>query len=129
MIDARNDYEWEVGRFEGAMLPPVASFRDMPKWVRDHRDELEGKKILTYCTGGIRCEKFSGFLLKEGLEDVYQLEPLPKQHVGIYYKEQHCHSHIYSCLIMAFKVHLKNRTASGTNMFLFFNSPHKELSS
>ena len=74
LIDARNDYEWEVGRFEGAMLPPVASFRDMPKWVRDHRDELEGKKILTYCTGGIRCEKFSGFLLKEGLEDVYQLD-------------------------------------------------------
>jgi UPF0176 protein len=74
LIDARNDYEWEVGRFEGALLPPVASFRDMPKWVRDHREELEGKKILTYCTGGIRCEKFSGFLLKEGLEDVYQLD-------------------------------------------------------
>lgn len=74
LLDARNDYEWEIGRFEGAILPDVPSFRDLPKWVRDHRAELEGKKILTYCTGGIRCEKFSGFLLKEGFEEVYQLE-------------------------------------------------------
>lgn len=74
LLDARNDYEWEIGRFEGAVLPPLPSFRDFPKWIRDHRDELEGKKILTYCTGGIRCEKFSGFLLKEGFKDVYQLD-------------------------------------------------------
>lgn len=74
MIDARNDYEWEVGRFEGAMLPEVPSFKDLPKWVREHKEELEGKKILTYCTGGIRCEKFSGFLLKEGFKNVYQLD-------------------------------------------------------
>jgi len=74
LLDARNDYEWEIGRFEGAILPGVPSFRDLPKWVREHRDQLEGKKILTYCTGGIRCEKFSGFLLKEGFEEVYQLD-------------------------------------------------------
>lgn len=74
LLDARNDYEWEVGRFEGAILPKLPSFRDFPKWIRDHREELEGKKILTYCTGGIRCEKFSGFLLKQGLKNVYQLE-------------------------------------------------------
>jgi UPF0176 protein len=74
LLDARNDYEWEIGRFERAILPDVPSFRDLPKWVREHRDELAGKKILTYCTGGIRCEKFSGFLLKEGFEDVYQLD-------------------------------------------------------
>ncbi len=74
ILDARNDYEWEIGRFEGAILPDVPSFRDLPKWVRDHREELEGKKILTYCTGGIRCEKFSGFLLNEGFKEVYQLD-------------------------------------------------------
>ncbi len=74
ILDARNDYEWEIGRFAGAILPDVPSFRDLPKWVRDHRAELEGKKILTYCTGGIRCEKFSGFLLKEGFNDVFQLD-------------------------------------------------------
>lgn len=74
LLDARNDYEWEIGRFEGAILPPLPSFRDFPKWIRDHRKDLEGKKILTYCTGGIRCEKFSGFLLNEGFKDVYQLD-------------------------------------------------------
>ncbi len=74
LLDARNDYEWELGRFEGAILPPVQNFRDLPDWVRRHRAELEGKKILTYCTGGIRCEKFSGFLRREGFEEVYQLE-------------------------------------------------------
>lgn len=74
ILDARNDYEWEIGRFEGAILPEVPSFKDLPGWVREHRSELEGKKILTYCTGGIRCEKFSGFLLQEGYDDVYQLD-------------------------------------------------------
>jgi len=74
ILDARNDYEWKLGRFENAILPEVESFKDLPKWVRDHKEDLEGKKILTYCTGGIRCEKFSGFLLREGFEDVYQLE-------------------------------------------------------
>ena len=73
LIDARNDYEWEMGRFEGAMLPDVPSFRELPGWVREHRKDLEGKKIMTYCTGGIRCEKFSGFLKREGFENVYQL--------------------------------------------------------
>lgn len=73
IIDARNDYEWELGRFENAVLPPVESFRELPEWIRDNREKFEGKKILTYCTGGIRCEKFSGFLVKEGFEDVNQL--------------------------------------------------------
>ena len=73
LIDARNDYEWELGHFEGAMLPEVNSFRELPQWVEQNRRELEGKKIMTYCTGGIRCEKFSGFLRKRGFEDVYQL--------------------------------------------------------
>ncbi|MCH1420584.1 MAG: rhodanese-related sulfurtransferase [Akkermansiaceae bacterium] len=74
LLDARNDYEWEIGRFEGAILPKVPSFKDLPKWIREHRSELEGKKILTYCTGGIRCEKFSGFLLNEGFDNVFQLD-------------------------------------------------------
>lgn len=73
IIDARNDYEWEMGRFQKAILPDVPSFRDLPGWVREHRAELEGKKLMTYCTGGIRCEKFSGFLKREGFDQVYQL--------------------------------------------------------
>ncbi len=73
IIDARNQYEWELGHFEGALLPEVDNFRELTDWVRERKDQWEGKKVMTYCTGGIRCEKFSGFLKKEGLEDVYQL--------------------------------------------------------
>ncbi|MEK4030647.1 rhodanese-related sulfurtransferase [Pseudobacillus sp. FSL P4-0506] len=73
IIDARNDYEYDLGHFRGALRPDIQAFRQLPDWVREHKDELEGKKILTYCTGGIRCEKFSGWLKKEGFEDVNQL--------------------------------------------------------
>jgi UPF0176 protein len=74
VIDARNDYEYDLGHFRGAVRPDILNFRDLPDWIRENKQEFEGKKILTYCTGGIRCEKFSGWLLKEGFEDVSQLE-------------------------------------------------------
>ncbi|KAB7704043.1 rhodanese-related sulfurtransferase [Bacillus aerolatus] len=73
VIDARNDYEYDLGHFRGAIRPDIQAFRELPEWVREHKEELQGKKILTYCTGGIRCEKFSGWLKKEGFEDVNQL--------------------------------------------------------
>lgn len=73
LLDVRNAYEAELGKFKNAIVPPVEAFRDTPQWVRDNRHLFEGKKILTYCTGGIRCEKFSGFMVKEGFEDVNQL--------------------------------------------------------
>ena len=74
IIDGRNDYEAALGHFKGAVCPPIRNFREFPEWVEEHADELKGKEILTYCTGGIRCEKLSGFLKKEGFEKVYQLE-------------------------------------------------------
>lgn len=73
LLDGRNDYEFEVGRFKGAICPPVESFRELPDWLVEHRETFEGKKILTYCTGGIRCEKLSAWMLQEGFNDVYQL--------------------------------------------------------
>lgn len=73
VIDARNTYEYDVGHFEGAIRPDVETFRELPQWIRENKDVLEGKRILTYCTGGIRCEKFSGWLVREGYEDVGQL--------------------------------------------------------
>ncbi|WP_271401596.1 rhodanese-related sulfurtransferase [Salinicoccus roseus] len=73
VLDARNTYEYDVGHFRGAIRPDVETFRELPEWVRENRDMLEGKRILTYCTGGIRCEKFSGWLKREGFEDVGQL--------------------------------------------------------
>jgi UPF0176 protein len=73
VLDARNTYEYDVGHFRGAIRPDVETFRELPEWVRENSDMLEGKRILTYCTGGIRCEKFSGWLKREGFEDVGQL--------------------------------------------------------
>ncbi|WP_282139433.1 rhodanese-related sulfurtransferase [Cytobacillus oceanisediminis] len=73
VLDARNDYEYDLGHFRGAIRPDIKNFRDLPEWVRENKELLGDKKIITYCTGGIRCEKFSGWLVKEGFEDVAQL--------------------------------------------------------
>lgn len=73
VIDARNDYEYDLGHFRGAIRPDIETFRDLPDWIRENKDQINGKRVLTYCTGGIRCEKFSGWLLEEGFEDVGQL--------------------------------------------------------
>ncbi len=73
ILDTRNDYEYELGHFRGAINPDIETFRDLPEWVRKNKHLIEGKKILTYCTGGIRCEKFTGWMIKEGFEDVAQL--------------------------------------------------------
>lgn len=73
VLDARNDYEYDLGHFRGAIRPDIRSFRELPDWVKKNREKLEGKRVLTYCTGGIRCEKFSGWLKKEGFDDVGQL--------------------------------------------------------
>lgn len=74
VIDGRNDYEADLGHFKNALCPPIRSFRDFPLWLRENAPVLEGRKILTYCTGGIRCEKLSGYLRKEGFDEVYQLD-------------------------------------------------------
>ena len=74
VIDARNDYEYDLGHFRGAVRPDITRFRDLPDWIKENKEQFMDKKIVTYCTGGIRCEKFSGYLLKEGFEDVSQLE-------------------------------------------------------
>lgn len=74
VLDVRNTYEYDVGHFRGAIRPEVETFRDTPAWVRANKELFEGKRVLTYCTGGIRCEKFSGWLKREGIgEDVGQL--------------------------------------------------------
>ncbi|MFD2442791.1 rhodanese-related sulfurtransferase [Bacillus sp. CGMCC 1.16607] len=73
VLDARNDYEYDLGHFRGAIKPDILNFRDLPQWVRENKEMFADKKIITYCTGGIRCEKFSGWLLKEGFKDVAQL--------------------------------------------------------
>lgn len=73
VIDARNDYEYDLGHFRGAIRPNIRHFRDLPQWIRNNKTQFMEKRVLTYCTGGIRCEKFSGWLLREGFKDVGQL--------------------------------------------------------
>jgi len=72
IIDMRNDYEHAVGFFKNSILPPLENFRDLPK-ILPTLAHLKNKTIVTVCTGGVRCEKASGFLVQGGFNDVYQL--------------------------------------------------------
>lgn len=74
IIDARNDYEYELGHFKNAIGTGKRNFKEFPEWAKNNAGKFKDKKILTYCTGGIRCEKFTGLLLKEGFQNVYQLK-------------------------------------------------------
>lgn len=74
VIDTRNDYECDIGSFSGALDPRTANFREFPAYVRAHLDPGVHKKVAMFCTGGIRCEKASAFMLNEGFEEVYHLQ-------------------------------------------------------
>jgi UPF0176 protein len=78
VIDTRNDYEVAIGTFERALNPHTRSFREFPDWVKDNLDTLpedrRPKKIAMFCTGGIRCEKSTSYLVSRGYENVYHLE-------------------------------------------------------
>lgn len=74
LVDTRNDYEVEIGTFEGAINPDTESFREFPQYVKDNLDKAKHKKVAMFCTGGIRCEKSTAYLKEQGFEDVYHLE-------------------------------------------------------
>jgi UPF0176 protein len=76
LIDVRNDYEWQVGRFEGAECPPCETFREFRSYTDELKTRVDPKKtpVMMYCTGGIRCELYSALMKKEGFEQVYQLD-------------------------------------------------------
>jgi UPF0176 protein len=75
LIDVRNDYEWEVGHFEGAELPKCATFREFKEYAENLEETTDKKKpVMMYCTGGIRCEIYSAVLKEKGFENVYQLD-------------------------------------------------------
>jgi len=74
VLDGRNGYEYDIGHFRGAIRPDVESFREFPEWIRKNLSSYKDRKIITYCTGGIRCEKLTAFMLKEGFKDVAQLQ-------------------------------------------------------
>jgi UPF0176 protein len=73
VLDTRNDYEVGIGTFKGALDPHTTTFREFPAYVRENLDPAKNKKVAMFCTGGIRCEKASAFMLKEGYEEVFHL--------------------------------------------------------
>ncbi|MBI1936452.1 rhodanese-related sulfurtransferase [Candidatus Woesearchaeota archaeon] len=73
LVDMRNDYEAKIGRFRNAVTLSMRNFRDLPKVISEI-ENLKEKKIVTYCTGGIRCEKSSAYLKENGFENVMQLK-------------------------------------------------------
>ena len=73
LLDARNQYECNIGTFNTAISPETETFREFPDYVDQNLDPKKQKKIAMYCTGGIRCEKASAYLLEQGFEHVYQL--------------------------------------------------------
>ena len=74
VIDTRNDYEVEIGTFQGAINPNTTSFREFPEWVEKNLDPSKHKKVAMFCTGGIRCEKSTSLLVSMGFEDVWHLQ-------------------------------------------------------
>ncbi len=73
VVDARNDYESKIGKFKNAITPSIETFREFPKIIRNLK-KYKTKKIILYCTGGVRCEKASAVLIKGGFWDINQLE-------------------------------------------------------
>ena len=74
LVDTRNDYEVDIGSFKGAVNPNTTNFREFPAYVQDNLDPNKHKKVAMFCTGGIRCEKASAYMLSEGFEEVYHLQ-------------------------------------------------------
>ncbi|MCF6444706.1 rhodanese-related sulfurtransferase [Nereida sp. MMG025] len=74
VIDTRNDYEVAIGTFRGAIDPETTTFGEFPEWWENNKDRFHNKKIAMFCTGGIRCEKSTNFLIGQGVEDVYHLK-------------------------------------------------------
>ncbi|WP_108259246.1 oxygen-dependent tRNA uridine(34) hydroxylase TrhO [Mangrovicoccus ximenensis] len=74
VIDTRNDYEVAIGTFEGAVDPETESFRDFPAWWEANKERFHNKRIAMFCTGGIRCEKSTNYLMGLGEQEVYHLK-------------------------------------------------------
>jgi len=74
VIDTRNDYEVAIGTFDGAIDPETKTFGEFPAWWEENKERFHNKRIAMFCTGGIRCEKSTNFLIGQGVEDVYHLK-------------------------------------------------------
>ncbi len=74
LLDTRNDYEYEIGTFKGAIDPSTTTFREFPEYVQKNLNPEKHKKVAMFCTGGIRCEKSTSYMLEQGFDKVYHLQ-------------------------------------------------------
>ncbi|MEZ5952835.1 MAG: rhodanese-related sulfurtransferase [Hyphomonas sp.] len=116
LIDTRNDYEFAIGTFEGAIDPETKSFREFPDWFRDFRAKLnaEGRtpKVAMFCTGGIRCEKATSFVKAEGIDDVFHLKGGILKYLEVIPQEQSLwHG---ECFVFDERVSVKHDLSPGT---------------
>jgi len=74
LVDTRNDYEVEIGTFKGAMDPNTTTFREFPEYVKTNLDPQKQKKVAMFCTGGIRCEKATAYMIEQGYDEVFHLK-------------------------------------------------------
>ena len=74
LIDTRNDYEVDIGTFKGSIDPRTTNFREFPEYVKNNMDPAKHKKVAMFCTGGIRCEKASSYMIEQGFDEVYHLQ-------------------------------------------------------
>ena len=73
LIDTRNNYEYEIGSFKGAINPNTETFREFPDYTKNNLEQYRDKKVAMFCTGGIRCEKSTAYLKSQGFEEVFHL--------------------------------------------------------
>ena len=74
LLDARNNFEFELGSFRNAINPKANFFSHLADYIRSKKEELQDKKVAIFCTGGIRCEKLGKYMKQQGIKDVYQLK-------------------------------------------------------
>ena len=117
VIDTRNDYEYRVGRFDGAVNPDTTSFTEFPQFVKDNLNPEQHKRVAMYCTGGIRCEKSTSLLVEAGFEEVYHL------HGGILKYLEHVTEEESlwqgECFVFDQRVSLKHDLEEGSHQLCF----------
>ncbi|BAZ54029.1 rhodanese domain-containing protein [Nostoc sp. NIES-4103] len=117
VIDTRNDYEVNIGTFKGAQNPQTETFREFPEYVRHNLDSNKHKKVALFCTGGIRCEKASSFMLAQGFSEVYHL----KGGILKYLEEVPAEESLWEgeCFVFDERVAVRHGLAEGTHELCF----------
>lgn len=115
VIDTRNDYEVSIGTFKGAQNPETCSFSQFPDYIHQHLDPSKHKKVALFCTGGIRCEKASSFMLAQGFQEVYHL----KGGILKYLEEVQAQESLWQgeCFVFDERVAVLHGLARGTHEF------------